>query len=180
MFVLQKYTSRFVFFTIFGLFISSCLKHEKSTKNQKRLGGNVMVAVLTDVFLAEGYLMEQTIVQKKNAADSKAYMKSEVYPLIFKQHKVDSTDFYSTFTYYQQHPDKFLPILDSVNVRLNAIHPKDTTKNININTADVFLNPVDTGQKFSKQEEKMQDLFLRNHPEIKEKLKKRKNSKINE
>jgi hypothetical protein len=179
--ILQKYASRFVFFAVSFIFISACLQHAKNDNVKKILDSNKMRAILTDAFLAEGYLVEQATIQQKNTTASGGYMDSVVYPLIFKQHHVSATDFYSTFNYYQQNPEKFLPLLDSINASLNKIIPKDTTKlNSPQQNADIMPHAVDSQLSFKKLQEAQQEIFLNNHPELKEKLRKNKKNKLNE
>jgi len=179
--ILQKYASRFVFFAVSFIFISACLQHAKNDNAKKILDSNKMRAILTDAFLAEGYLVEQATIQQKNTTASGGYMDSVVYPLIFNQHHVSAADFYSTFNYYQQNPDKFLPILDSVNAILDKIIPKDTTKIKPLqNDADIMPHAVDSQLSFKKLQEAQQEIFLNNHPELKERIGKSRKNKKNE
>src|SRR5436190_24113954 len=67
-----------------------------------------MVNILVDVHLAEA----ATNVTRLN--DVQKFSASDLYPLIYKSHHIDSSAFRKSFEYYLQHPKKLDKIYEQV------------------------------------------------------------------
>ena len=49
-----------------------------------------------------------------NQTNSGEYMRAEIYPQIFKKHKIEDSLFYSSYHYYETHPDQLKILMDSL------------------------------------------------------------------
>ena len=164
--LLQKYSSKLVFFTLSTIFILSCTQKSKYDKHQKKLADAKMAEVLEDVLIMESYVIEKL---PNVRADSLNAVKNQFYKEIFKKHKIDSIAFYSTLYYFQVRPIQFDSLLDVVDRRLSKIEPKDTSK---VNFIPPKLPnglPVDN---VLEQEKKLKEEFSKRFPQLKDKIKK--------
>ena len=157
----HKYSSKFILYALSFVIILSCVRKHKFDTDKKQLSDNKMMAVLTDIFLMEAYVNEKMVGLN---TDSLSIIKKSYYPAILKHHKADSADFYTTFSYFQAHPEKFIELLNLVDSNLIKIKPLDTG----------FVKPVvaetpkniDKLLNFREQEEAMRKEYLKTHPSL--------------
>lgn len=154
----HKYTSKLILYVITFIIFMSCVRKHKFDSDKIELSNKKMTAILVDVFLMEAYVTEKM----PNAnMDSVNTIKRSLYKDILNKHKVDSIAFYSTFNYYQAHPDEFSSILNTVDSSLIKIKPLDTTKVIPI--VNVPEN-IEALSNFTEQEKAMREEYLKNPP----------------
>ncbi len=136
----------------------SCVSKRKFDSDKIELSNKKMTAILVDVFLMEAYVTEK---MPNVNMDSVNNIKSSFYIDILVKHKVDSATFYSTFNYYQAHPNEFSALLIKVDSSLTKIKPKDTTRIIPIVTVP---GKIDDLSSFNEQEKAMRQEYLKNSP----------------
>lgn len=128
----------------------------KFEQNKIELSDKKMTSILVDVLLMEAYVNEKL---PSISTDSQNIIKKSFYKDILAKHKVDSSDFYSTFNYYQSHPKEFSTLLTKVDSSLIKIVPKDTTR-----VKPIAQTPknLESMSSFSEQEKAMREEFLKN------------------
>jgi hypothetical protein len=103
----------YLVFIIIACFFScfSCQKKEitKVPKDVMPLGK--MVKVMTDIMYADSYGFNEGFTNKTNSGD---YMRAEIYPQIFKKHAVSDSLFYTSYSFYETHPDHLKILMDSL------------------------------------------------------------------
>ncbi|MFN8284071.1 MAG: DUF4296 domain-containing protein [Chitinophagales bacterium] len=122
--LLQKYSSKLVFFTLTVIFISACVQKPKYDKHKKLLPDTKMIRILQDVLIMESYVYEKL---PSAGIDTLNAVKNQFYKEILNKYNVDSTSFYSTLYYLQMHPEEFDSLLSKVDDKLMVMKPKDTT-----------------------------------------------------
>ena len=164
--LLQKYSSKLVFFTFITIFILSCAQKSKYGKHQRVLSDTKMIVILEDVLIMESYVMEKL---PNLRTDSLNAIKNKFYAEIFKKHKVDSASFYSTLYYFQVRPIEFDSLLNKVDLKLSKIVPKDTTRVIQ--TPQMLPTGLPVGNVVDE-EKKLKEQFAKHFPRLNENLNK--------
>ena len=170
----HKYSSKLILYVLTVVIFISCVQKHKFANEKKQLSEKKMVNILTDILLMEAYVNEKMV---KVSSDSLALVKQSFYPDILKHHKTDSALFYSTFNYFQSHPEEFSKLLSMVDSNLIKIKPLDTTF-----VKPATIEPPKDIEKlggFRAQEEAMRKEYLKKNPTL-QKLKDRKSKKEQE
>ncbi len=170
----HKYRPKFILYILSFTIILSCVRKHKFDKDTKQISEGKMAAVLADIFLMEAYVTER---MQPVQQDSQTIVKQSFYSSIFKHHKVDSTGFYSTLSYYQAHPKEFSVLLNLVDSNLYNIKALDSVPYVTP-VADVPQH-IDKLHSFKEQEQAMQKEYVKNHPSL-QKLKLKKEGKKKE
>ena len=137
MYSLQKYSVLLVFALISGIFFSC--NRIKSAENL--LPEPVFRAVLVDAFMAESYVLDQSVNKNFNAS---TLMNHKIYPLIWKKQGVDSEQFVHTFDYYLHRPDEFGIVLNKVLDTLNVIASKAPISNDEVVKQPDTAGPIES------------------------------------
>ncbi len=101
---------RIAAFIIFPALLLSC-----GNKNRgKVLGTEKMQQVMWDVLLADAYTQREL---KKDSSKKELVQNASLQEKIFELNKVSREDFYTSYAYYNDHPDLMRTILDSIGVK---------------------------------------------------------------
>ncbi len=60
---------------------------------------------------ADSYGFNEGFTNKTNSGD---YMRAEIYPQIFKKHAVSDSLFYTSYSFYETHPEQLKILMDSL------------------------------------------------------------------
>lgn len=101
---------KYIALLLFGVTLFSACK----TKPKGILNEEKMVAVLTDIHIAEGRLKTVSIF-----GDSAKSMAPVLYDQIYKTHQITAQEFTTTYNYYQNNPKEFERIIDLVITELS-------------------------------------------------------------
>ncbi len=142
----------------FAALFMSCVRKHAFEKYGKELQEEEMVKVMADIFLMEAYVDEKW---SKVSKDSVAAMKKSLYPPILKHHQIDSTVFFTTFNYYQSHPEEFIVLLKKVEAELYAVKPTDTTTVVVSEEAIAPPEGLEDLPGFKQQEAAMREQFIK-------------------
>ncbi len=159
--LVHKYSSNFFLSFLFLLIVPSCIKKHQMASSDKIISENKMISVLTEIFKMEAYVNDKLIGSN---IDSLTFVKKSLYAPILSHYKVDSTDFYTTFNYYQSNPNEFIALLSLVDSNLVKIKPLDTTE-----TKQLVAPPENIEQlgTYNEQEAAMRDVFIKkNHQKL--------------
>src|SRR4051794_37538268 len=97
----------FVF--IFILLLTSCSSGNEMPKDVLPI--DRMKIIIWDMSLADNMASEKYMINK----DSQRIMVTGLYQKVFKLHKIDKTNFYKSYAYYESHPTVMQVLFDSVN-----------------------------------------------------------------
>jgi hypothetical protein len=89
------------------LFFQHCTPVEEAIPKDI-ISPDSMVAIMVDVHLAEA------VANVNRVNDEQRFSAGELYPIIFKTHRIDSATFRKSFDYYLEHPKKFDKIYDEI------------------------------------------------------------------
>jgi len=92
------------------LLLVGCCIYSCKPKREKKLALNTMKEVMWDIVCADEWFAEE-VARDSMLKHSNNFAK---YQQVFDIHKVTEEDFSATFDYYQQHPDEFKILIDSV------------------------------------------------------------------
>ncbi|SEI91309.1 protein of unknown function [Dyadobacter sp. SG02] len=117
----MKFTTGISLLALFSLLFSACSEEEKPPKGT--LSEDKMAAILTDVHLAESRVNRLQL----KSLDSSLMIFNRLKSDIWKKHKVDTTAYRESYSYYMSHPERMTTIYEKVNKKI-----EDREKNNNI------------------------------------------------
>jgi hypothetical protein len=115
---LQKYS--LVLFTAL-LFLPCKACKQNSAADQPALSADRMANILAVVYISEVKVIRHFDLRTQKDA----YLKRYLYPVLFDSLGVDSAEFYQSYSWYEQKPDVFEILMDSVTVRIDRM-PADS------------------------------------------------------
>src|SRR4051812_41754502 len=97
-----------LFAFIFIVLLTACSPDDKMPKEV--LPVSKMKTVIWDMSLADNMASEKYVINK----DSQRIMVTGLYQKIFNLHKINKTNFYKSYAYYEAHPQVLQQLFDSV------------------------------------------------------------------
>ncbi|SDG03431.1 protein of unknown function [Dyadobacter soli] len=117
----MKFTTGISLLALFLLLLSACSEEEKPPKGT--LSEEKMAVILTDIHLAEARVNRLQL----KSLDSSLMIFNRLKTDIWKKHKVDTTAYRESYSYYMSHPERMTTIYEKVNKKV-----EDREKNNNI------------------------------------------------
>ncbi|ACT95047.1 DUF4296 domain-containing protein [Dyadobacter fermentans] len=117
----MKFTTGITLSVLFTLLLSSCSEEEKPPKGT--LPEEKMAAILTDIHLAESRVNRLQL----KSLDSSLMIFNRLKIDIYKKHKVDTTAYRESYSYYMSRPERMTTIYEKVNKKI-----EEREKNNNI------------------------------------------------
>jgi hypothetical protein len=99
---------RIVLLAFFALFLFAC-KGKQASKNV--LPVSSMKLVLWDILKADEWYIQTAI---RDTLHKRVNENFQIYEQVYKIHHISKEQFYSSYKYYETHPDQFKTLIDSV------------------------------------------------------------------